>query len=152
MHDESYIVARFVCLTSLIDSTIEFTAAFSLETLFFSSESWTKLPVGIALLMVILLILWCVWTTLQPGTYFSVSGRAHDFKNRLVYFVRGLWSYTSNSRLDAGDAGSYDDQDTGGMLNQLRTLKEAFDRLRRVRRRRRRGTTLTLANPIGANG
>ena len=145
--DESYIVARFVCLTLLIDSTIEFTIAFSLETLLFSSESWAKVPVGTALSVVILLILWCACTTFQVGTDLSVLDRVHVFKDHLVRFSGSLCGYASESRLDAGDAGDYGGQDTRGMLNRLRTLKEAFNRLRR----RPRGTTLPLANPTGTN-
>ena len=41
-------------------STISFFVAFGLETLLFSDELWTKLPVGIVLAMVVLLIFWCV--------------------------------------------------------------------------------------------
>ena len=148
--DESYIVARFVCLKSLIDSTIEFTAAFSLETLYSSSESWEKIPVGIALSVVIPLILWCAWTTFQADIDLSVLDRVCVFRDRLVRVVGSLCSYASEFRLDAGDAGDYGGQDTGRMLNRLRMLKEAFDRLWRVRRRPR-GTILTLANPTGIN-
>ena len=131
--DELYIVARFVCLTSLIDSGIEFTIAFSFETLFFGGESWAKLPVGIALSIVILLVLWCAWTTFQVGTDLSILDKVRVFKDHLVRSAGGLCGYAPEFRLDAGDAGDHGGQGTGGMLNRLRTLKEAFGRLRRVR-------------------
>ena len=132
--DELYIVARFVCLTSLIDSTIEFTIAFSLETLFLGGESWAKLPVGIALSIVILLVLWCAWTTFQVRTGLSILDKVHVFKDHLVRSAGGLCGYASEFRLDAGDAGDYGGQG-----------------VRRVRGRPRE-TTLTLANPTGTNG
>jgi len=44
---------------------IAFTTAFSLEVLVFDSEFWTRLPIGIVLVMMLLLISWYAWTRLE---------------------------------------------------------------------------------------
>ena len=90
------VVGWSVNLTSLTDSTISFFTAFCLEALLFSVEVWAKLPVGIVLVMILLLISWCVWTTLEAKADFSILSRVNDLKDRLVGFTRSLRGKTSN--------------------------------------------------------
>lgn len=80
----------------------------------------------------ILLISWCAWTTFQARTDLSVLYGVYVFKDRLVCFFRSLWGYTSQSVPGTGDAGDYDGRDTGGMLNRLRTFRQAFESLDRL--------------------
>lgn len=125
--------ARFLGLTSLIDSTIAFTTAFGLEVLLFSSEMWTKVPVGVTLALMVLLISWCVWTALEAKKDISILGGVHSLKESLVELTRGLRGRTSEPGPDIGDNGG---QDSGGTLNG------------RWRLRRPRASTLSaLVNP-----
>ena len=134
------------CLTSLIDSTIAFTVALSLEALVFSRQLWAKLPVGIVLTLVILLISWCVLTSLEAKKDISVLGGVRVFKERLFEFTRSLRGKITEPGLDAGDAGDDDGQGVGGMFS----LREVFNRLRRPRRPTT-STIPTLINPTGSN-
>jgi len=133
---------------SLIDSTIAFTAAFGLEALLLSSETWTKLLVGIVLAMMVLLVLWCVGTIVEAKTDFSALDRVHAFKDHLGDFTRKLRGKTSEPEPSAGDGGGDDGQDISETLNRMGSLKEAFNRHLRPRRQ----TSATLVNPIGSNG
>ena len=76
-------------LTPVINSTIAFTVAFSLETLLFSGELWAKLPVGLVLLMMIFLLYRCV-SVLEARTSFSVLESVYIFKDLLVDVTRSL--------------------------------------------------------------
>lgn len=140
---------RFVGLTSLIDSTIAFLSAFGLEALLFSDELWTRLPVGVVLAIIILLISWCVSTTLEAKADFSFCRGVHAWKDGLVNFTRGLRGKTPESGSDAGDPTYDDGPGKGGMLRRSETFKEAFNRLRP--RRARASTSATLVNPTGTN-
>ena len=125
----SVAVGWFVNLTSLTDSTISFFTAFCLEALLFSVELWAKLPVGIVLVMILLLISWCVSTTLEAKADFSILSRVHDLKDRLVNFTRGPRGETSEPGSDAGDGGD----DGSVMPTKPGALKEVLSRLRRSR-------------------
>jgi len=129
---------RSLGLTSLINSVIAFTTAFSLEALVFSSELWARLPVGIVLAMMILLISWCVWTRLEATWGLSVLDGVHVLRDRLVNLIRSLRGKTGT-----GDGEGDDGRD--GML------KEAFTRLRQLRRPRV-SVTSTLVNAAGSDG
>ena len=74
------VVTRPVDLTSLIDSMIAFPTAFGLEVLLFSSELWARLPVGVVLTVIVMLISWCVWTMLEAKSGFNVLVRVHALK------------------------------------------------------------------------
>ena len=76
-------------LTSVIDSTIAFTVAFSLEALLFSGELWAKLPVGLVLLMIVFLLYWCV-SVVEARSSFSVLESVRIFKVLLVDIARSL--------------------------------------------------------------
>ena len=127
-----------------------FTAAFSLETIVFSHQTWTKLSVGIALALTILLISWCIWTTVEAETDFSVFGSVHRLKDRLVKFTRGLRGNVSDSGLDAGDGEGEDNQGKSGKFYRSGLFRDAF-----TFGRRRRGismsSTLVGANPTTGN-
>ena len=122
-----------------------FTAAFSLETLVFSRQTWTKLSVGIALALMILLISWCIWATVEFGTDFSSLGGVHNLKNELVKFTRGLRGKDSGSEPDAGDGGDGDRQGNRGKFYRSGSWKGAFDFVRR-----RRGLSMS-STLVGAN-
>ena len=128
-----------------------FTTAFGLEALLFSSEMWTRLPVGIVFVIMILLISWCVGTTFEAKTDFSTLDRVHVFKDHLVDFTRKLRGKASEPELDAGDGGDDDGQDMRETLNRMESLKEALSRPWRPRRHRA-STSATLVNPIGNGG
>jgi len=51
---------------------------------------WTKLPVGIVLAVIALLISWCIWTSLEAKADYSVLDRVAALKYRLVEITRGL--------------------------------------------------------------
>jgi hypothetical protein len=108
----------------LIDSTIAFLSAFGIEALLFSDELWTRLTVGVVLVIIILLTFWCVSTTLEAKTGFSLLHGIRGSKDGLVGFTRGVSGKTSES------------------------LKGAFNRLRP--RRQRASTSATLVNPTWA--
>jgi len=149
--DKPVIVTGSFDLTPLTHSTIAFLSAFGLEALLFSSELWARLPVGVVLAMIIMLICWCVWTTLEANTSFSLLSKVHVLKDRLVNFTRGVRGQTSEPEPGAGDAGGGNGQGRVRILSQSATLKEALDRLR-PSRRQRASMTATLVNPTGANG
>ena len=140
---ELVIVTTSVSLTSFIDSTIAFLSAFGLEALLFSSELWTRLPVGVVLTIIVLLISWCVWTRLAAKGNISLLSIIDDLTVCLFYFARPLRGKTSDSGSRAGGAGDGDDQCEVGMLSHFGTLKEAFNRFRLQRPR---------ASPTGING
>ena len=148
--DNSVIVTRSVGLTSLIDRTVAFLSAFGLEALLFSSELWARLPVGVVLAMIVMLISWCVWTTLEAKGDFSLLSKVHILKGGLVGFTRTLRGKTSETGSDTGDGGDDDSQSKVGTLSRSGTFKVALDRLRRPRRSRA-STSATLVNQAGIN-
>jgi len=97
-----------------------------------------------------LLILWCVGTTFEAKTDFSALGRVHVLKDQLVKLTRGLRGKNTELVLYEGDTRDDDSQDSGGMLKQTGTLKEAFSRP--WRRRQRASTNSTLVNSPRGNG
>jgi hypothetical protein len=122
----------------LIDSTISFLAAFTLEGLVFSNELWAKLPVGVVLMMIVLLISWCVSTTFEAKTEFSFLSGVHVLKNGLVDFTRSLRGKTSERGSDAEDTGDEDGE--GKSVSCSETLKGVFNR----RPRRQRASTSSM--------
>ena len=134
----------------MIDSTIAFTAALSLEALVFSLQLWTKLPVAIVLGLMILLISWCIWTSLEGEKGISVLGGVRVFKEHLVEFARSLRGEIAEPELDAEDAGDDDGQGIGGTLDRTGSLRVTLNRFRRPRRPRT--SVSTLVNPTGGNG
>ena len=128
-----------------------FTAALSLEALVFSRQLWTKLPVGVVLALVILLISWCILTAFEAKEDISVLDGVHAFKEHLVKFTRSLRGKIAEPGLDTGDAGDDDGQGAGGILNRTGSLREALNRLRRPQRPRT-STGSTLVNLTGSNG
>ncbi|KAF9791947.1 hypothetical protein BJ322DRAFT_1026338 [Thelephora terrestris] len=56
----------------LMWSTVSFTTAFGLETLVSTPQIRTKLSVGAVFVMVIVLIFWCVWITIEGRTDIGV--------------------------------------------------------------------------------
>jgi len=148
--DKPVAVTRSVSLTSLIDSTVAFLTAFGLEALLYSSELWARLPVGVVLTMIVLLISWCVWTTLEAKGDFSLLERVHVLKDGLVGFTGRLRGKTSESRSDTGVAGDEGGQGKIERLSQSETLKETLNRFRRPRRPRRRTSATLVDLPPGA--
>ena len=141
---KSDIIARFVSLTSSIDSTIAFTSAFSLEALLFSKELWTRLPVAIVLGLMALLISWCIWTSLEAKVDFSVFEQVHVFKDRLVKFTRSLRGKTSEPGVEAGNGEDDDDRDPKGILSLLGRHSRP--------QKPRVSTSSTLVNQTGSSG
>ena len=139
--DKLVIVTSFVGLTLLTHSTVAFLSAFGLEALLFSNGMWTRLPVGVVLVMILMLISWCIWTTLEAKTDFSVLTSVHDLKDRLVAFTQGARGKTSEPGSDAGDDGG---QGRIRPLSRSETFKEALTRFRP--RRSRASTSATLVN------
>ena len=148
--DESVVITRPVDPTSLTNSTIAFLTAFGLEALLFSSELWARLPVGVVLTVIVMLISWCVWTTLEAKSDFSVLVRVHDLKDGLVDFTRRLRGKISGPVSDAGDVGGGAGQGRIRRLSRSETFKEAFNKLRP--RRPRASTSATLVDSAGING
>ena len=136
-------------LTPLIDSTVAFTTAFTLETLLFSEELWARIPVAAVLLIVTLLISWCIGTTFEAETDFSALGSVHVLKDHLVNFTRGLRGKATEPELHEGDARDDEGQGTGGMLKPTGSLK-TFSRP--WRRRKRASTNATLVGSPGSKG
>ena len=132
-----------VGLTLLTGSMIEFTVAVSLEVLVFSRQLWARLTMGVVLAMVVLLISWCVWTTMEAQSDISILERVHLLKDRFVGFTRHLRGKTPEPGPDAGDGQGSDSQSEGGSLQQSGTLTEAF---KFWRRRRQTSTTLVGIN------
>jgi hypothetical protein len=126
-----------------------FATAFGLETLVFSHQVWARLSVGITLAMMILLILWCIWTTIEAGSNFSVLGIAHQLKNRLVRFTRRLRGKTPYPGPVPGDCEDEDGRRKSEKPHRLGSLKEAFNLFRR---RRGISTSSTLvSHPVAGN-
>lgn len=129
----------------LMWSTVAFTTAFGLETLVYSRPTWTKLLVGVIFLMVVLLIFWCVLTTVEAETNFSaLSGLHRSVKDYFVGLARGLRGSNPQVRPVVEDGG----YGNGRGLETSRTF--SFIR----RRRRKRGSTLSTLvneNPVGSN-
>lgn len=107
--------ARFVDPMPLVDSTIAFATAFSLETLVPSNGAWTKIPVGATLAVAILLISWCVWAILEVKTDIDILDGVHVFKDNLVKFTRGLLGSGSQDRT-AIEMGDVNNEETRGMV------------------------------------
>jgi hypothetical protein len=122
-----------------------FTAAFSLETLVFSHQTWTKLSVGIAIALMILLISWCIWTTIEAGTDFSAHNSVHRLKDQLVKFTRGLRGKYSVPGPEVGNGEDGDRRGKRRKFYRSGTLKEAFDFVRR-----RRGVSMS-STLVGVN-
>jgi hypothetical protein len=101
--------------------------------------------------MIVLLIFWCVWTTLEAGADFSFLDKVHVLKDRLVGSTRGLRDETPESVPDAGDAGDGGGQGKSGMLSRSGSLKKTFNRLCRPGRPRA-STSSTLVNPNRNSG
>ena len=128
-----------------------FSAAFGLETLVFSRQLWAKLSVGVVLAMMVLLICWCIWTTVEAQADFSVLERVHSLKDRLVGFTRRLRGKTPEPGPDAADGEAGDSQSEGGSLQQSGIFTEPFKFLR-GRRRHRASTGATLVGiTLGVN-
>ena len=100
--DQLAIVARSVGLPSLFHSTIAFLSAFGLEALMPGNGLWTRLPVGVVLVMIIVLIFWCAWTMLEAKADFSLLSEIHALKDHLVdsALCRRYWRKLS---IDPGD-------------------------------------------------
>jgi len=120
-------------LKSLIDRMMLFVTAFGLEVLVNNSESWVKLPIGLVLAVIVLLVCLYASTTLAARAGFSLLGRVHALKNNLVNFTRGWRGAASGSRSDAGDAGDGDGQGGGGTLSRSGTFMKALNRLKGLR-------------------
>jgi hypothetical protein len=135
----------------LIDSTISFLAAFGLEALVYSDELWVKVPVGVVLAIIVLLISWCVSITFEAKTGFSFLDAVHVLKGGLIDFTRGLRGKTSEPGPDAEDIVDGDGQGRSVTLSRSGILKGASIRLRQLRRLRVL-TSSTLINPTGNDG
>jgi len=135
------IVASSTGLTLLIHSTVAFLSAFGLEALLYSNDLWTKLPVGVVLVMILMLISWCIWTTLEAKTDFSVLTSFRDLKDRLVGSTQGARDETSEPGPGAGGDGG---QGRIRRLSRSETFKDALTRFRP--RRSRASTSATLVN------
>lgn len=133
----------------LLWATMTFTTAFGIETLGFSQQTWAKLPVGIVLAMMALLIFWCVWTAVEAGSGFSLLSCVHQWRCRTLNVAQSIL----NRRPGAGDDGGGNGQPTGeeGGFRQSGSLKVAFNLIRRARRRDTSGSS-TLASPKLAGG
>ena len=117
----------------------------------YSDELWARLPVGAVLVMIVLLISWCVSTTFEAKTDFSLLGGVHVLKDGLVNFTRGLRGKTSESGPDTGDTGGESGRGRSVTLSCLETLKKALNRLLRPRRPRF-STSSTLVDWTRNNG
>ena len=128
-----------------------FSTAFVLETVAFSHQLWAKLSVGVVLAIVIFLISWCIWTTIEAGEDFSVCSTVHHLKVNFVGFTRGLRGKPREPGSDAGHREDGEGQCENGKLRRSGTLKEAF---RFFRRKRGISTTSTLVStdPTVSNG
>ena len=109
-----------------------FLTAFGLEVLLHGHTLWAKIPFGIVLAMMVLLVCWCAWTTLETEADYSLLSRAHILKEGVINFATGLRSKLSEHGPDAGDAGNGGGQGNtrAGMLSRSVVLKDAFNRLR----------------------
>jgi hypothetical protein len=138
-----------VDLTSLIDSTMMFTIAFSIGIFMSSRQTWVKLSVGIALAMMIFPVIWIVRTTVEAGTGFNTFKKVALWKDRLLDFNGGA----PEPGLNAGDGGDQDGPGKSGRLLRSRTLKEVFNFIRRSpRQRTSTSSKLNLASNSGSRG
>ena len=137
------VFSGIVDLTSLVDSIMTFTTAFSIEIFMSSRQAWVKISVGIALAMMIVLVSWGVWVTSEAGTGFSVLRRAHLWKDRLLNFT-GVVPEPKGEGKDRDGLGK------SGKLCRPRTLKEVFNFIRP--QRQRRASTSSKLNLNGSNG
>ena len=128
---------------------MSFAASFCLETVVFSHQLWVKFSVGVALAMIILLISWCIWTSIEAGADFSVFGSIHDLKDRLVNFTRGLRGPVPKPVSSAGERESGNGRGENRRSSLSGTLKEAFSRFRR-NRGISTSSTLVGHNPAGS--
>lgn len=126
----------------LLWSVLMFTTALGLETLVFSRQMWARLSLGLGFATMILLVLWCIWTTVAARTGFCASSRVDRLKSRLAGFARDLRSKTPGPRAGAEDGEGGADQ---GNRRGILTLREAFDFVWRARRRTTLGSS-TLAD------
>ena len=69
---------------------VTFTIAFGIETLVFSGGLSTRLPVSIALAIMILLVSWCGSFVSAARADFGVLARIHVLGGRLTDLARGL--------------------------------------------------------------
>ena len=129
---------------------ISFLAAFALGALVYSDELWAKIPIGVALAMIVLLIFWCVSTSFEAKTVFSFLGGVHVWKDGLAKFTRSLRSKAPDTEPDAESARDGGDRGKTLALSQSGSFKGAFNRLRRPRRRRA-STSSTLVDPTRSN-
>jgi hypothetical protein len=130
---------------------MSFLTAFAYEGLVESAELWARLPVGVVLVMIVLLISWCVSTTFEAKTESSLLGGIHVLKDGVVDFTRGLRGKTSEPGSVAEGVGDEDGQGRGVTLSRSETLKGALNRLRRPRRPRF-STSSTLVDWNRSNG
>lgn len=138
-----------VYLTSLINRTMLFITAFSIEIFMSSRQAWVKIPVGIALAMMIIPISWSVLVTVEGGTGFSISNRVHLWKDWLLDSTRVIPGPGS----PAGDGKDWEGQGKSEKLRRSRTLKEVFNFIRLPRRQRARtSSTLVSLDLTGSNG
>ena len=121
------IVTRSVGLTLLIRSTVTFLSGFVLEALLLSKGLWTRLPVGVFLVMILTLVSWCIWTALEVKANFSLLTSVYALKGRLVDFTRGARGKTSEPGSGGGDD---DGQGRTTPLSRSATFKEALTRFR----------------------
>ena len=133
----------------LVDSAITFAAAFGLEVLLFSNESWVRIPICAVLLIVTLLILWCVGTMFETELDFSGLGKPRAFKDLFVKFTGSLRGKTEESGVCERGAGDDGGQGTNGILERTGSMRSALGR--RWRGRQRGLTNATLVNPPESN-
>jgi hypothetical protein len=134
----------------LIHRIISFLAAFALEALVYSDELWAKVPIGVTLAMIVLLIFWCVSTTFEAKTVFSFLGGVHALKDGIANFTRSLRGKVPETEPDVESARDGGDRGKTLTLSQSGSFKEAFNRLRRPQRRRA-STSSTLVDPTRSN-
>ena len=130
---------------------ISFLAAFALEVLVYSDELWAKVPIGVALAMIVLLISWCVSTSFEAKAVFCFLGGARALKDGLVEFTRSLQGNVPEKHPDAESARDGGGQGKTLTLSRSETFKGAFNRLRWPQRRRV-STSSTLVDPTRSNG
>ena len=88
---------------------------------------WTKLSVGIALVVMILLISWYIWTTVVTKTDFSALGSVQRLKNQLFKFIRGPQGNVFEPGSDAGGGEDGDCQGRSWKFYRQGRLREVFD-------------------------
>ena len=141
-----------ISLTPFVDSTIAFTTAFGLEALVFSSQLWAKLPVGIVLAMILLLISWCAWTAMVDEKDSSNSDGGHPWWDFIVGFTSRLRGLIPESTPDGGGGEDGNDQGEGRDPQRSGPLKEALNFIRGRRKRASTSATLVNDNQPGSSG